>query len=542
MTRVGPQRVAASGPEQSDEEFRLLVQNVRDYAILALDAGGHIISWNAGAEHIKGYRSDEILGRHFSVFYPAEDVADGKPEAELRIATAEGRLIDEGWRVRKDGSRFWAYVSITALYDDQHQVRGFGKVTRDMTERRATEQALAQARDAAVAATVAAEAATRAKSAFLATMSHEIRTPLNAVIGMTSLLLDTPLPDDHRRLVSIANDSGEALLAIVNDILDFSKIESGHLELEEAPFNFRACLDNALGQLRHVAERRGLNLMAQVQSSCPEVVVGDVTRFRQVVVNLLSNAVKFTTVGEVALTAECELNPDPDGYVAVSLQVRDTGSGIPEDRLDRLFQPFSQVDSSTTRLYGGTGLGLAISRRLARAMRGDLEVVTAFGEGSTFRFTAMLHASRDVHGAAAPADGTDQDTTLTDDTPSRVLHVLLAEDNVVNQRVGQLLLSRLGHDVQIVDHGAAALAAVHAKDYDVVLMDVQMPQMDGLEATRQIRAALPSSRQPYIVAMTANAFADDWAACADAGMDDYLAKPVRVKDLEATLLRVARRT
>ncbi len=674
----------------SEESFRLLVDSVREYAILGLDVSGYITSWNAGAEHIKGYRAPEILGRHFSVFYPPEDVAAGKPEALLVFAAAEGRVEDEGWRVRKDGSRFWADVVITALYDDHDRLRGFGKVTRDMTERRAAEQKLrdseqrlasanvmlrrqaeevSESRDRAERANLEAQSASRAKSTFLATMSHEIRTPLNAVIGMTELLMDTQLQDEQRALAETVHDSGEALLILINDILDLSRIESDRLELESAGFNLLTCLEHAVALVAHLANAQGLELVARVSPECPQTVVGDESRFRQVVVNLLSNAVKFTPRGEVVLSAQAEtVQVDETSHLRTVVKVRDTGIGIPDDQIGRLFQPFSQIAPADSSRRGGTGLGLAISRSLAQAMDGDLVVTSAVGSGSTFTFTAlmgavpatepssaagsvgalagsrvlvvddnassrsMLHELFDgwgatsteatsgsealqllsdggsvdvvvadlempgmdglelasalrrlpdsrrppvillagVHRRTSPVDfslvhavvtkpvrsgillqklrdGLAASTAVTEAESApepreaaesqRQLRVLVAEDNPVNQRVAQLMLTKLGHDIDLAGDGHEAVIAVRASPYDVVLMDVQMPGVNGLEAALQIRMEHADNR-PYMVAMTANAYQDDREACQAAGMDDFLAKPVRLADLKAALARV----
>jgi signal transduction histidine kinase/CheY-like chemotaxis protein len=373
--------------------------------------------------------------------------------------------------------------------------------------------AMATARDEALAATAA-------KSAFLAAMSHEIRTPMNAVIGGTSLLNDGPLDAEQQELVDIVRGSAESLLVIINDILDFSKIEAGELTLDEQPVNLRGLLDDAVNLVALTADAKGLRLTVDMAPNCPLTVVADETRLRQILVNLLGNAVKFTDRGGVSVRVTFH---DPRLRIAV----RDTGIGIPADQLDRLFQAFSQVDPGP-RGRAGTGLGLVISRRLAEAMGGDIEVTSTPGAGSTFTVEAVVEAADSV--------------PLPSRTPSRrspssqpSLHVLLAEDNPINQRVAELMLTRRGHVVDIVDNGADAVRAVHEAAYDLVLMDVQMPVLDGLAATSQIRATPPATGTPRIVALTANATVDDQAAGRRAGMDDFLAKPIQEADLDLVL-------
>jgi PAS domain S-box-containing protein len=356
--------------------YRILVENVRDYAIFALDPRGYIASWNEGARLLKRYEAPDIIGKHFSIFYPPEDVAAGKPAFELVEAVRVGRFEDEGWRVRADGTRFWANVIITALHDENAELIGFAKITRDLTERREAElRNIEQARQLA-----ATEAASRAKSEFLATLSHELRTPLNAIGGYAELLqlgLRGSITDGQRSDLERIRRSQQHLLALINDLLNFSRLEAGGVSYDEKPIALDDAAENVVTMLLPQAASKSLTL--EYKPAAESVVaLADQPKVEQILLNLVSNAVKFTeSGGRITVWSE-------RGAHDVKVFVRDTGPGIEPEAHEDIFEPFVQLGRTLTSSQEGTGLGLAISRQLARAMKGDLTVESAPGTGSTF--------------------------------------------------------------------------------------------------------------------------------------------------------------
>ncbi|MGB0383392.1 MAG: response regulator [Ardenticatenaceae bacterium] len=681
---------AEAALRDSEKRLRLIVEATPVPVLISRMSDGGIMYANATAGPLLGLPTDDLLECKTLDFYD-----DPSHWQQWLSVLKNGQEVNNyELQIKKaDDSLLWAALSLRPLqFNDEPSVLS---AVHDITERKRAEQLLAdysrtleqqvkqrtaelkEAIRVADEARETANAANRAKSAFLATMSHEIRTPMNAVIGMTSLLLDTHLTHEQRDFTETIRNSGEALLTIINDILDFSKIEADRMELEKQAFDLRACVEGALDLLATKASEKGLDLAYFIDENTPDAVIGDVTRLRQILINLVGNAIKFTQQGEVVVMLSSkplaklphERNEDSasSSYYRVQFSVRDTGIGIPADRMDRLFRSFSQVDASTTRRYGGTGLGLAISKRLTELMGGTMWVESELGVGTTFNFTIQaksaqsfsyrylhevqpqLHNKRllivddiatnrrilktqaqswgmQTRDTAEPKEALqwiregalfdvaildmqmpemdglmlaneirllrDSETLplvmlsslgglgMTPDAekvkfaafltkpikPSQMfdtlvsvfsgqrirverggsgansqfdpemgkrhpLHILLAEDNTTNQKLALRILERLGYRADVAANGLEVLEALDRQLYDVVLMDMQMPEMDGLEATRIICKEWPDKQRPRIIAMTANAMQGDRELCLAAGMNDYVSKPIRVEQL-----------
>ncbi len=623
-------------------------------AVVMLDRKQRILSCNPAFETLFGYTLEDVRGRNIDeLLVPPEERESGREYTDMVLSGSTVHGV--GRRRRKDGSYVDVEILGAPVILDGELVGGFA-IYHDISQ-------LLQARREA-------EAAAQAKAEFLANMSHEIRTPLNAVIGMTSLLLDTPLTPEQREYAETIRSSGDALLAVINDILDFSKIEAGKMVIEKQPFYLAYCVESALDLLAGKAAEKGLDLAYLIREGTPNRLLGDVTRLRQILVNLISNAVKFTEEGEVVVKVSARRLEQ--NLYELHFAVSDTGIGIPKDRMDRLFKAFSQVDGSTTRKYGGTGLGLTISKRLAEMMGGTMWAESdGPGKGATFHFTIRAEATPattrfypmgeqdELRGRSVLIvdDNATNRTILTRQTekwgmkavavasadealqilregkdafdvgildmqmpvmdgvslarriktlpgkgafplimltslgrragdeerglfsayltkpikPSHLyetlinifahqprhvvqetassefdrqmgrrhpLRILLAEDNVVNQKVATALLQRLGYRADVVSNGLEVLDALRRQPYDVVLLDVQMPELDGVETARRIRAEWPPERQPRLIAMTANAMEGDREQYLESGMDDYVSKPVRVDELKRALVAV----
>ncbi len=520
-------------------ELRDRVMACVSSGIYVIDMDGNFTLLNHGTTEITGYPSAELVGLPFATLLPPHTVAAAQKHFEtaaihgLPVSRFEAKLI------RKDGTVIMMETSLAPLWEGGAIVGVVGN-SEDITARKRAEAQLREAKEAA-------ETANRAKSEFLANMSHEIRTPMNGIIGMTELTLNTDLSAEQREYLEMVKSSGDSLLTVLNDILDFSKIEAGKLDVEHIDFSLRDCVEATLKVLALRAQQKDIELVSPSFAAVPDRLVGDPARLRQVLVNLIGNAIKFTQRGTVVVAVETQAATAAG--VALHFSVRDTGIGIAPDKQQTIFSAFEQADTSTTRTYGGTGLGLTISARLVQLMGGRIWVESAAGCGSTFHFTVEL-AVRPATGPALPAADSDEPRprprkpspprAAPHASGNRGLHVLVAEDNVVNQRLALRLLEKRGHRVVLVENGAEALAALETAQFDIVLMDVQMPVLDGFEATAVIREReRATERHMPIVAMTAHALKGDEERCLAAGMDGYIAKPInpeRLFGLMATLV------
>jgi PAS domain S-box-containing protein len=491
------------------EGFRLLVEGVKDYAILMLDPEGTIISWNEGAQRIKGYSEAEALGRHFSLFYTPEANAEDHPARELEIAIRDGRYEEEGWRLRKDGTRFWANVVITALLDDHGNLRGFAKVTRDMTERRAEWEERERFR-------VLVEGASHAKTEFLSRMSHELRTPLNAVLGFAQLLSLDALRPQQREAVDQIQRAGELLLALVEEVLDISRIEADRLAVSVEPVHVGELVMQCVQLAAPMAAERAIRIVPPPRHDTDVYALADQQRLKQVLLNLLSNGVKYNRPqGTVWLKLAVE-----DGRVVVS--VGDSGRGIDPASIDRLFMPFERLGAEGGDVPG-TGLGLALSKRLAELMGATITVESELGKGSVFH-VSLEAAERPAGegGAPVPAGADPSHSTTT---------VLYIEDNLANMRLVEQILAHAG-GVELISamQGKLGLELARTHRPDIILLDLHLPDMSGEDVAIALKEGADTRGIPIVV-LTGAAHSSQRRRLLDLGVHAYLTKPFNVAEM-----------
>jgi hypothetical protein len=531
-------REAEEQLRESEEIFRLLVSSVKEYAIFLLDPNGNVSTWNAGAQRIKGYTPEEIIGRHFSTFYSDEDNRNRKPQRELEIAIREGSVEDEGWRIRKDGTRFWANVVITAVFDRTNRLRGFAKVTRDLTERRRaeeTQRALLEQREArlvaeeerrrAEAASRTEREANRAKDEFLMTLSHELRTPMTSILGWSRLLSNmSPHDPAFRDAISAIGRSAELQARLIDDVLDVSRIVSGKLRLTVGEIDVKRLLLSALETIRLSADSKLINVVTEFDPNLG-TINGDETRLQQIVWNLLTNAVKFTPRNGT-ITLKAERTP-----ANMRIVVSDTGEGIPTSFLPHVFEAFRQAENASTRVHGGLGLGLSIVRYLTEAHGGTVEATSeGMGKGATFIVSLPINTPAAETAERKPAN---IEPIQARSRPLAGIKIVAVDDDDEARKIVSLMLQHGGATVISCASATEALDALGQKLPDVVITDIAMPYIDGYELARRIREIAPN-----LPVIAVSAFPSARTNVAPGLFDAYLSKPLEPTDLLAAVARM----
>ena len=503
----------------TEESFRLMVESVSDYAIVMLDPDGLIASWNTGAQRIKGFQAEEIVGRHFATFYPEDAVASGTPQRDLDQAAASGRFEVEGWRVRKDGSLFWANIVCTAIRDQSGNLRGFAQLTRDLTERNKFEATLTNAK-------AVAEKANLAKSDFLSSMSHELRSPLNAILGFAQLMdsdSPSPTPAQSESILQILN-AGWYLLELINEILDLAAIESGKLSMSVEPVLLSELLLECQSMIEPLAQKRGIR-MSFPHGDAVHCVNADRTRVKQVLINLLSNAIKYNTPGG-SVVIDCSAK---SASGMTRLTVTDTGPGLAPDKLGQLFQPFNRLGQESGG-EEGTGIGLVVSKRLVELMDGVIGVESTPGKGSIFWVELISTTPLTLPESAEIAPP--QESSPVTDVVRTVLYV---EDNPANLQLVEKIVGRRT-DLRLLTavDGSRGVELARASLPDVILMDINLPGISGIDALKILRDDQRTAHIP-VIAISANAMARDVQKGLDAGFFRYLTKPIKVREFMDTL-------
>lgn len=573
ITTGGTQDTGAALQTLSDEIKRFgilheryqMIADTTNHSVVVTNGEGCILWVNSSFTNLTGYSSEEAIGMKPGHFLRAPE-ADPSIGTEITAALRAGNGIDtEVLNMRKDGTRFWASLEIRPHYDKQGNIRFFVGVERDITEDKQSEAALEanrrelhkrvadlqgakqdlereRAKLSSSAgelshAKEAAEQANRAKSEFLATVSHELRTPMNGVLGMAELLLSDDLTPSQRNLASTIKESGESLLVLLNDILDLSRLEATGLQLETVPLKMPEIVEAVGDVMRFTAQSKSLDLIVDIDPSVPETVIGDPTRLRQILFNLMSNAIKFTENGSVRVS----VTTDPSrGENVIRYDVQDTGIGIAEEARNRLFERFSQADSSISRTHGGTGLGLAICRELVTLMGGGISVESELGKGTTFTFWIPFEVPNTLPTETNAQLASPRTPTPDEAEPAEKWRILIAEDQQINVRLISAIMDRLGHEIAIASNGIEAVKRLREQSFDLVLMDIQMPEMDGVLATKVIRSADADWADIPIIALTAHAMVSTRNAYFQAGMNGFVSKPISIDLLVSEMSRVMR--
>ena len=513
--------------KKAQEKFTMLshaIMSIND-SIYITDLEGKIVFVNKAFCHTYGYTESEILEQNSDILFENQVL-------NTYIKNIILRKIESGWQgeiynKKKDGEEFPVTLSMSAI-KEQGKIIALACIAHDITQHKQAEKELKDAIETA-------KMASRMKSEFVATMSHEIRTPMNGVIGMIDLVLDTILNGEQRDCLMMAKFAASTMLMLINDILDFSKIESGKLDIESIVFSLHNTIQKSINLLKLKAKEKNLDLLLDIPENIPEFLIGDPERLKQIIMNIVNNAIKFTDKGYVSL--KLDLDEKDEDEVLIHFSIKDTGIGIPKDSINNIFEVFTQADGSITRKYGGAGLGLSIAKSLVEMMKGYIWAESEVGKGSNFHFTAKfpIHKGEVENKEQKELPENDEQTPKLENK----FDILLAEDNVINQKLIRLILEKRGHNISIVSNGREAIDILGKEKFDIILMDIQMPDMDGFHASRLIREKeVQTGGHIPIVALTAHALKGTKEKCLQAGMDDYISKPINTNELLLTIERL----
>jgi PAS domain S-box-containing protein len=530
--------------EAAQDYTQRIIDSMFD-GVIVTNQAGCIRTINPAVQRILGFSQAELCQRSIHDIIKNHQVVQRLRQAAMVTAKQSAHQTPppiELQSMHQEGRSIDLECSCTLIQSEVGCFQGFVYTLRDIGDRKAAEAKIAEQTQKLILANQAAQKANQIKSDFVAMVSHEIRTPINAIIGMTELVSDTSLDEEQTDFISTIRSSSEILLSLINDILDFSKLESGHLEITKVSFNLRDCLQNTVAIFQHSIVKKQIKLLTNVHPSVPNVIVSDPQRITQILINLLGNAIKFTASGFISLDVSArradiaESQDIQTQNYEIYFSVTDTGIGIEPEKIQHLFQPFHQADAAIAHRYGGTGLGLSISKRLTTMLGGQIKAESQIGTGSKFTFSITAASSAALVSQARP------NHESVKKPQQHSLRILLAEDNLINQKITLAMLQRLGYEADTVNNGVEVLKILREKWYDIILMDCQMPEMDGLVTTRHIQTMFNLTDRPKIIAITAQVQDGDRQKCIDAGMDAHLAKPVRLADLQQALEKYKSKT